>query len=285
MDAPSGGSGPDPWTELGSARGTISGAGGAVRPVTRDDLAPFAHDAEHLDRLLADVDLAARLRARDYSGPEWEFVATKAFAGYGYAVLCGWMRTQQIWDKVTERCRGIRLERPPLSAPWVPEAWDTIATDALAEAIPSFRDTVLRRGRWDPKRKATMRTFFIGHCLWRVPNAYRRWLTSVAHHAHEQLHDDDTWEYVLDGSDREVAARHAIGEQLDAELDRLDPRTARVLELTTAGYDQTQIAERLETTRKSIEMIMRRHRERQQARQHARQRLEQRRPEGHHDSA
>lgn len=240
--------------------------GEAARPVTREDLAPFAHDEEHLDRLLADSHLVERLRASDFSGADWEFVAVKAFAAYGYAVLIGWMRSGLIWRKVHDRCRGLRLEPPPPWATWDHEAWESIATDALAESINSFRDTVLRPGRWDPTRRATLKTFFIGHCLWKFPNAYRRWRTSVNHQDQEQLHDDEGWAHVLRGTDRQVAAQVALAEQLDEERDRLDERTRRVLGLTTDGYDQTEIAAILDTTRKSVEMIVRRHRQRRSER-------------------
>jgi hypothetical protein len=50
-----------------------------------------------------------------------------------------------------------------------------LANDTVSEALINFRDNVLAAGRWDASRGASLTTFFIGNCLLRFANVYRKW--------------------------------------------------------------------------------------------------------------
>jgi hypothetical protein len=52
-----------------------------------------------------------------------------------------------------------------------------LSCETVAEAIRCFRERVLIPGKWDPTRKASLRTFFVGQCILQFPNIYRRWNT------------------------------------------------------------------------------------------------------------
>jgi hypothetical protein len=225
----------------------------AVRPVTRRSLAPFARDAAHLDRLLADTDLFERLRESDFTGPDWDYVAVNALIRYGKAVLVAWMRSGEIWAQLAQQ-RGIRgLPEPPTWEWAQPDAWETVADDTLLVAVVKFRDTVLRTGYWTPRGGASLRTFFIGQCLIRFPNVYRSWATEAWARYRERPGDAEDWLYALPGDQLGTAARVTLQDQVIRELGDLDERTRRVLQLREAGYDQNEIADQLGLNRKLVE--------------------------------
>lgn len=67
----------------------------------------------------------------------------------------------------------------PRHALYDPENADELANETVAVALNKFRDTNLRRHRWDSTRGATIKTYFIGQCLIRFPNIYRSWLAEL----------------------------------------------------------------------------------------------------------
>jgi DNA-directed RNA polymerase specialized sigma24 family protein len=139
-------------------------------------LASFAGDqearriAEIEQRLRADADLVGRLMFAGYRGADWDEVAGR-LAAYGVRILTAWIIDGTIATKCREknwagpwnqRCQNFEVARD-------------LATDTVAEALAKFRDQVLIPGRWDPKRGASLSTYYIGQCLLRWANVYHRW--------------------------------------------------------------------------------------------------------------
>lgn len=228
------------------------------RPVPRAWLDPHVADPSRLDRLLADRDLAARVAAAGYTGRDWDYVAGELIK-YGYAVLVAWMRNGTIWRRLADKgCGG--LPTPP-SWEWNEEAWYDLAGSTLVIAVEKFRDTVLAAGRWDPDRGASLKTFFIGQCLFRFANPYRSWHTAVTARQREVPDDLAGWRQG-DPAARSPEQDLVRREDLARGLANLDDRTRETLLLLDQGYDQTEVADRMGTTRKAVEMIVRRHRAR-----------------------
>jgi hypothetical protein len=127
--------------------------------------------AEHLARLEADVELNTQLMLSSYQGPGWERFAL-ALAEYGVQVIGAWLggRERKIFAKCARKgIRGL-----------VPMEYDEddargLANETVAKAIATFRSNVLCRGRWKPAQGASLRTFFVGQCLFQFPNIYRKW--------------------------------------------------------------------------------------------------------------
>ena len=236
-----------------------TGRGAAVaRPVPRTWLEPHGADGARLDRLLADRELAERLRAAGYVGRDWDYFAAELIK-YGYAVLIAWMRDGVIWRRLAARNIGGLPTPPPWQ--WHLETWTDLASDVLMSAVPKFRDTVLATGRWDPDGRASLKTFFIGHCLIRFPNPYRSWHTTVTARAGEVPDDLAGWRQADPadpGPEHDLVRREDLAHGLAA----LDDRTRETLVLLDQGYDQTEVADRMGTSRKAVEMIVRRHRAR-----------------------
>lgn len=130
---------------------------------------------ERIERLAADADLIADLRADDFDGDDWAFFANE-LARYGLAVIQGWMRRGLMASKCAEK----RIAVPTLPRPVQHDeaAITAIAGETVAEALDRFRDEVLIPGKWDPCKGASLRTYFIGQCMMRYANVLRRWMNN-----------------------------------------------------------------------------------------------------------
>ena len=129
-------------------------------------------------------------------------------------------------------------------------------------AVEKFRDTVLATGRWNPDGGASLKTFFIGQCLFRFPNPYyRSWHTAITGRQQEAPDDLAGWKQA-DPTTRSPEHDLVQREDIARGLADLDDRTRAALLLLDQGFDQTEVAARMGTTRKAVEMIVRRHRAR-----------------------
>lgn len=195
--------------------------------------------AERIDRLAADRVLVAGFAAAGYAGEDWDFFENE-LARYGLAVMRAWLRRGLMRSKCLEK----RIHATDLPG-WAREddmVVDSVAGETVADAIQRFRDEVLIPGVWDPERGASLRTFFVGQCLRRYPNAFQRW----TRHELPQLSDDPEAEL-------EVVA--ALGRVRGVEEDAIrslaaslilrgasSERAARALALDACGYPNLEIA-------------------------------------------
>jgi hypothetical protein len=77
---------------------------------------------------------------------------------------------------IFERCRSKGFGGlPTFDRPFTDDEVAELANETVAKALAHFRRDVLMKGKWDHRRGATLRTYFIGQCLIRFPNIYRRW--------------------------------------------------------------------------------------------------------------
>jgi DNA-directed RNA polymerase specialized sigma24 family protein len=163
------------------------------------------------------------------------------------------------------RCaeKGIgQLPRP--STTLEPADAAEIACETVAEAIKSFRKRVLIPGKWDMTRGASLNTFFVGHCVLRFPNVYRRWYRE----------EQDQLLVLSDLASLKVELSmlrtEGISPDRGAELSRtvreLHPRDPKVIVgLTELGYDQKDMAGLLDTTVRGIQSRLFRHRRRRES--------------------
>jgi hypothetical protein len=210
--------------------------------------------ADEVDRLAADDRLYQTLAATAFTGPGWDRFSD-ALARYGLQVLRAWIGTAKIFALCRDRGypteRRIRLDEETVA---------DLATGTVAAAIAAFRDSVLPKGRWDPTRGASLRTFFIGQCLMRFPREYGRWLK-----------DNPPMQLVPELGDAAATdpdadpAHVAEVRALLSEVVAASPRAkalAKILALQTAGFSQDEIASRLTLSVGSVESALYRHRKR-----------------------
>jgi RNA polymerase sigma factor (sigma-70 family) len=123
-----------------------------------------------------------------------------------------------------------------------------------------FRDYVLVGGRWDYRRGASLRTYFIGQCLIQFANVYNSW----------RRHDADRVQAMPVEEPREFFQRHDPGpEELVVQqeytstttlLHGVKPRDRQIFTMISQGMTHVEIAERLGITPKTVERVVANHR-------------------------
>ena len=223
-------------------------------------LAPFEKDpaARRLQLLTADRDLVDALMLRGYAGPEWD-AFTRALAEYGYPVMRAWLLTGAIFL----RCADKGIGQLPRALSIESSDAGEIAGETVAEAIKHFRERVLIPGKWDMTRGASLNTFFVGQCILRFPNIYRRWYREQQD---PLLVRTDRHALTVDlGMLRTEPPSPQIGAELSRAIHRLQRGDARtILGLQELGYDQAIIAEMFNTTARGIESRLFRYRRRKE---------------------
>lgn len=176
----------------------------------------FDQEAERLRRLGADEEILLDLQLHEFADDSWEPVAQE-LARYGLAVLRAWIRRATIYEKVRSRTR-YRLE--PLDGwPADDQAITDLATDTVIAALKYFKENVLMCNKWDPRRGASLRTFFLGQCLFRFPNHYRSHRDAeLARRANEYLVGDDADLAELMGTIGDTEYAVVVRSELDAAL-------------------------------------------------------------------
>lgn len=128
---------------------------------------------ERLSRLLGDERLLGDLVAAGFTGPDWDFVQEQLLR-YGLTVISSWIRSGQIVAKCAEKRVRARSPRPLARES---DTAEEIALDVISVGAVKFRDDVLLPGKYDPKKGASLSTFFIGQCLFQYDNAMAKWET------------------------------------------------------------------------------------------------------------
>lgn len=215
---------------------------------------------EKIERMAADVDLHMRLALIGFTGPEYHEFQTE-LTRYGLDVMTGWLRTGKIFAKMRDARLGIA--HPPEGA-LDRDAQDELAGETVAIALHRFHHDVLLLRKWDPRKGASLTTYFIGQCKIRFANIYRAWLEKETVGA--QLVDptaaDPCMEIptaVLDGPEWKAVAQGYIRRGTRAVR---DPRVHRALELIAADHTQAEIATDLGVSEKAIERMLANNRDR-----------------------
>ena len=196
----------------------------------------------------------ACLDARSLSDDTWQRLSY-SITRYAYGVLRAWILSGEIVSRV----RNITSN----TFPWYSSSIDFDAAGELAgltiaTALRQFRNVALKAGRWKPRQGANLKTFFVGQCLLRFACEYRRWLREdhtnapVYHRGLDELHD------LRDSAvDRNPEAITILRMSCDSALAGLPSQRVRlVFLLRSVGYTNGDIANRLNTSTKAIEMVL-----------------------------
>jgi DNA-directed RNA polymerase specialized sigma24 family protein len=140
-----------------------------------------------------------------------------------------------------------------------PDAASELAGLTVAVALPAFRTQLEDGTGWQPEQGASLTSFFIGQCLLRFPNEYRRWLREYRT-GNCPLPLPETVDLTDPGpGPGQLTTRHLEAHQI---LTHAPARTRTVLAQIALGYPHRDIAEHLGTTPKAVEMLLRRYRQR-----------------------
>jgi hypothetical protein len=201
-----------------------------------EDLASFegTDEEQRLRRLEKDAELVTTLMLRGYDGPEWREVAA-VLAGYGVQVIRSWVYSGQIFVQCSRK--GIRLQAPGEPGLISRDDSGELANETVAEAIVGFKEKVLKLGKWRPDKGASLRTFFVGQCIFQFPNVYRSWLAQNVPLVPEGLLAQTVLPPIIGADDLAI---------LSITLDKLPPNDPGIMNaLGAAGFTQADIAGRL----------------------------------------
>jgi len=207
---------------------------------------------ERLDRLAGDAELVDALRADSFTGPDYEYVRDE-FVRYGVAVLAGWLKRGAIRAKCAEKnLRGVPAE---VDREFDYETAYELAGESIARAVDPFREKVLLPGRWDPRRGAALKTFFVGQCLIQFVGVAQAWVR----------HELPTFERAYELEPEQHLTGHLPAVEDDVIRDRMAhaalsavsrPEARRALAMQALGYTVPDIARELNMTAKAVERML-----------------------------
>ena len=164
----------------------------AFMPVTEEDVTALEESvceddydsprrqaiAGNLARREEDRELIDKLAKNNFEGLGEELFEAE-LAAYGYPVMMAWTRTGEIIKKAAKMGRPLSI--PSGGLEWSREDRSELSSETVARAVDFFREKVLRAGAWDHTRGATIKTYFVGACLFQFPNVYQIWQTERRH--------------------------------------------------------------------------------------------------------
>ena len=189
------------------------------------------------DRHAADRAIVQRLRDVGYDKDSriWRELADR-LVRYALPVLVAWGVSGKLGARAARFPGGRRV---PVGLVLDPDDACALAHEVLIVSLEKFRTRSLTT--WDPARGASLTSYFVGRCLYDLPDAFAAW----DRRERQPLPVDRC---VDDGRfgpnpDEEAEARVLVDEVLDN-----DPELRKVLELQEAGYSLAEIAEALGET-------------------------------------
>lgn len=222
----------------------------------------LAEQAARIDRLAADFDLITTLGLEGFQGPDWD-VFEGELAKYGLAVIGGWTRRGAIFGKYFERGFG---GLPEPFRDFTDDEVDELALETVAKGLYHFQRDVLMKQRWDYRKGASLRTYFVGQCLSRFANVYRRWYKNEQRNRYVTTNDDQLLVH-LGPRSNDTAGRAVDGVEGQRALQTVkDKRVEMAMRLTAADRSQAEIAGILGVTEKAVERMLSNERQRQRRR-------------------
>lgn len=208
--------------------------------------------ADNVDRMAGDVNLVTDLALEKYQGPLWDYFSNE-LAKYGIAVIRSWIGRGLIY----ERCKNKGLGGlSVLGRPFTDDENEELTGETVAKALAHFRTDVLMRNKWDSRRGATLRTYFIGQCLIRFANIYRRWRAGENRNRYALTDDAEVLDF-LGGSARGPEDQVVAGVTASVAMSTVkNPRVRLVMHMTAQGWSQADIAEFLGITEKAVERML-----------------------------
>jgi hypothetical protein len=211
----------------------------------------------NLARREEDQELIAKLAKSNFEGPAQEQFETE-LAAYGYPIMMAWTRTGEIVRKSARSGRPLIIPSGGLG--WSREDRSELSSETVARAVDFFREKVLRAGAWDHTRGATIKTYFVGACLFQFPNVYQLWQAERRRWGSLPVVSIDDPDipgllYQVAGADdteHRVIARRQL-QQVMAELAGKYPDLHQVVEMWLDGYTDSQAAGLLGVTPRTIE--------------------------------
>jgi RNA polymerase sigma factor (sigma-70 family) len=211
--------------------------------------------AAYLSRLAADEDLVLRLQLSGFDpmSEDWQTVA-RALFGYGYDVFRSWIGTGRIHLEL--KAKGVSGRNMLAGYLLQPGDEHELAAELMLVAVESYRRT-LAAGRWRRDGGASLKSFFVGHCLFKLPDVFKAWTRW------ERRNEPRPLQRLPLGSSTEMAHRAEMRVLAEQELGSMPDRTRRMFELQQhEGLGLREIAETMDLTEGQVRTTMSRARRR-----------------------
>lgn len=214
--------------------------------------------SEYEERLATDQALVYELQWEGFKGKGWDALAEALFT-YGWMVIFAWIRN----GRIIAKCRQARVRGVPDVPHWL---WERLQADAeditqatMIDALEHFREDVLKPGKWDASRGATLRTYFVGQALIRFSGVLRSWTRKqppadlvITHKIEPAM--------VLSPDPADIVTGAAGVQGLLTQIP--DGDTRKIFELLAEDYSYEEIAHEVGLSSRAVEGRIRRTRRR-----------------------
>jgi DNA-directed RNA polymerase specialized sigma24 family protein len=135
--------------------------------------------AESLAQRGKDLEIYNDFALVGFTGPVYEIFRAD-LAAYGFPVVRAWVRRGLMFQYCAERGRPVTLtdeERIYVMSATENARDDRqeLAVETVARALEFFHRHVMLKGRWSFEGGATIKTYFVGACVYAFPNVFNRW--------------------------------------------------------------------------------------------------------------
>lgn len=244
--------------------------GGASGPAATSGLNNYSIEPEtDVEHLPADQEVVAVLAASGFAGPRYDRFCNE-LAKYAMAVLCAWMHSGYVFSLAARNGFALHPAETELrDLQFDKDTREELARMVVAVALRRFRENALVGGGWRTDGGASLKTYFLGNCLYAFSNEFRRHRRD-----RQRWQKQDDASQAITASLREempdpgdgVVSTHRVRENFK----RMNPREQAIVALRMDGYQEDEIAEMLsENSVRAVEGVLYRLRvrERQRMRQ------------------
>lgn len=195
------------------------------------------------ERRRQDQQIIEVLRQDDFQGPRYDRFVNE-LARYAIAALCAWMHSGVIFQLVATRGFGglphNASDREKLASNH--ELRQELAHMTVAQALRRFRERALVEGDWDYRGGASVKTYFMGTCLFEFPNVYRNSRASEERRRQGQRRTMDEPFQPHDTTDEAIGNLWVL--EVLKGID--DPRSREAAAMRFDGYSLEEIREMLD---------------------------------------
>jgi DNA-directed RNA polymerase specialized sigma24 family protein len=239
---------------------------------TRYPTDPPRGDADVGDRPVVaggrnDHELYQLLSDEEFADHAFEVLAV-ALVGYAYRVLSGWMASGAVY----RRCTMLGWPVWPTDAERTflytqADEVNEIINETLGEALVQLRrHAASGENKWDPNGGLSLNSYFVGACVQRFPNVYRRWSREFQRRLPTESYSDDDRAVVqltaADDVEQEIVSATRTREMLTT----MPANVREIVELRLNGHGYAEIARRTgATSARAVEGVLQRYRAQQRA--------------------
>ena len=200
------------------------------------------------------------LKSQNFSGRDYDDFEVEIM-DYGFATIRKWIREG---DLITECSKASSWPVPNHSQTRLDlltqEEISELAADIVVDATMKFKQKALIDGGWDPNKRASLRTYFVGRCKLSAINELKR---LAKRRQDEEIFDHRGYEQLLEIPSRDMTPEQLLesDEELRAIAGVLNEQEEATLAMHLRGLSHKEIAQTLGITPGAARKIV--HRARQ----------------------